>query len=77
LPANKSTILKQKEILLNTEALRLLKKPRSVEDILKARDLSIQSVDCTENEETRAKQKQKVLDYFADPEALLKACSGS
>lgn len=77
LPTNKSTILKQKEILLNTEVLRLLKKPRSVEDILKARDLSLQSVDCTENEETRAKQKQKVLDYFADPEALLKARSGS
>lgn len=77
LPANQSTILKQKEILLKGEVLNLLKKPRSVEDILKARDLSIQAIDCTENKETHAQQKQKILEYFADPEALLKARSGS
>lgn len=77
LPVNKSSMLKQKEMLLKGEVLRLLKKPGSVEDVLKARDLSIQAVECTENEKTHAKQKQRILEYFADPEALFKTRSAS
>lgn len=73
LPANKTAILRQKEMLLKMEVLNLLKNPRSVEDILKARDLSVQAVECSENVQSHAAQKQKVLDYFSNPEALFKA----
>ena len=77
LPVNKSSMLKQKEMLLKGEVMRLLKKPGSVEDVLRARDLSIQAVECTENEKKHAKQKQQILEYFADPEALFKTRSAS
>lgn len=73
LPVNKVAVLRQKEILLRKEVLLIMKKPRTVDDILKARELSLQAIDCMQDEKTKVAQRRMVMEYFADPEALLKA----
>lgn len=70
---NENSVVRYKETLLRMEVTRLMAHPASVEDILKARELSLQAVDCIADEQKRAEQKRVMLEYFADPAALFKA----
>lgn len=73
LPDNKASVVRYKESLLRMEVTRLMAHPSSVGDILKARDLSLQAVECITDEKKRTEQKRVMLEYFTDPEALFKA----
>ncbi len=65
---NKATIMRMKEIELNTAAHKLMRNPSSVEDIYKARDYFLLSAECSGT----PGQKAKVEQYFAEPEKLYK-----
>ena len=47
-----------------------MKNPSSVEEIIYARDLALQSADCMENPAEREKIIKHIKDYYSDPEAL-------
>lgn len=65
---NKATIMRMKEIELNTAAHKLMRNPSSVEDICKARDYYLLAAECS----GKPGQKAKVEQYFAEPEKLYK-----
>ena len=65
---NKATIIRMKEIELNTAAHKLMRNPASVDDICKARDYLLLSAECSGN----PGQKAKVETYYANPEKLYK-----
>ncbi len=70
LPENKSAFLRCKESILRVRLMKIMKNPASVEEIIYARDLALQSADCMENPAEREKFIKHIKDYFSDPEAL-------
>ena len=71
LPGNRSRILVLKSRYLNGAAVHVLRRARSVEDVLVARDLQLQAADCEENPTERQEIIRRVHEAYASPEALL------
>ena len=71
LPGNRSRILVLKSRYLNGAAVQVLRRARSVEDVLTARDLQLQAADCEENPAERQAIIRRVHEAYATPEALL------
>ncbi|MBR5186539.1 MAG: hypothetical protein IKW19_09615 [Akkermansia sp.] len=71
LPGNRSRILVLKSRYLNGAAVHVLRRARTVEDVLVARDLQLQAADCEENPTERQEIIRRVHEAYATPEALL------
>lgn len=72
LPGNRSRILVLKSRYLNGAAVLVLRRARTVNDVLTARDLQLQAADCEENPAERQEIIRRVHEAYATPEALLR-----
>lgn len=73
LPGNRPRILRLKEHYLNGCATIKLRNPRTVEDIIEARDLQLQAAECTDDPAEREERIRRVQEVFADPAAMLES----
>lgn len=73
LPGNRPRILRLKEHYLNGLASIKMRAPRTVDDIIEARDLQLQAADCCDDPTERAERIRRVHEVYADPAAMLDA----
>lgn len=68
---NRSRILRLKAMYLNGCATHVLRKAKSIDDVLEARDLQLQAAECEDNPTERARRVKQVREAYAHPERML------
>ena len=71
LPGNRARILALKSRYLNGAAVHVLRRARTVEDVLVARALQLQTADCVDDPAEREEIIRRVQEAYANPEAML------
>ncbi len=71
LPGNRSRILTLKSRYLNGVAVHVLRRARTVEDVLVARELQLRTADCVDDPAEREELIRRVQEAYANPEALI------
>ncbi len=69
---NRPRILRMKDQYLTGLAANKLRTARTREEILEARDLQLQAAECSDDPTEQAERKMRVMEVYADPDAMLK-----
>ena len=71
LPGNRPRILALKSRYLNGAAVHVLRRARTVEEVLVARELQLQTADCVDDPAEREEIIRRVQEAYANPAAML------